>query len=67
MKFKYTKPGNIIRTKTKKEDNAGFQDFHDERWKVVEVYSHVVLARSVKCPAIRRCFSYGDLVVLGIE
>lgn len=68
MKFKNVKPGDIIRVKlekSKKDQNN--QIFNDEQWKVVKIYNHVVLTHSVKIPEIRRCFSYGDLVVLGIE
>ena len=68
MKFKNVKPGYIIKTKLEEDkSNEKFQTFKDAQWKVLKVYRHVVLAQSVKCPKIRRCFSYGDLVMLGIE
>ena len=68
MKFKNVKPGDIIRTKVEEDkSNMKFQTFKDAQWKVLKIYRHVVLAESVKCPKIRRCFSYGDLVMLGIE
>lgn len=68
MKIKNVKPGDIIRIKidTRKPE-LKFSNYHDENWKVVEIYPHLVLTRSVKCPKIRRCFSYGDLVKLGLE
>lgn len=68
MKFKNVKVGDIIKIKirpNRNEDN--FRIFNDEQWKVIKIYEHIVTAQSVKCPAIRRSFSYGDLVVLGIE
>lgn len=68
MKIKNVKPGDIIRKKLNKHKNENsFNIFRDEQWKVMKVYENLVLAHSVKCPQIRRCFSYGDLVVLGLE
>lgn len=68
MKFKNVKPGDIIKVKLEEDkSNMKFQTFKDAQWKILKVYRHVVLAQSVKCPKIRRCFSYGDLVMLGIE
>ena len=68
MKFKYVKPGDIIKTKIENDKSkVKFDEFKDDRWRVLKIYRHVVLAQSVRCPKIRRCFSYGDLVMLGIE
>lgn len=68
MKFKNVKPGDIIKVKLEEDkSNMKFQTFKDAQWKVLKIYKHVVLAQSVRCPKIRRCFSYGDLVMLGIE
>lgn len=67
MRIKNVKPGDIIRYKTHVEKNLKFSDFYEEEWKVVKVYKHLVLTRSVKCNKIKRCFSYGDLVILGLE
>lgn len=68
MKIKNVKPGDIIKIKisTNKPD-LKFSNFQDDKWEVVKIYPHLVLAKSVKCPKIRRCFSYGDLVKLGLE
>ena len=67
MKIKNVKPGHIINLKLINKDKDNFHDFNEEQWKVVKIYEHHVLTHSVKCPQIRRCFSYGDLVVLGLE
>lgn len=40
---------------------------HERRWKVVSVYNNVILTRNAKVPEIKRCFNFGDLVLLGIE
>lgn len=68
MKFKNVKPGDIIKTKIENDKSKiKFDEFNENRWKVLKIYNHVVLAQSIKCPKIKRCFSYGDLVMLGIE
>ena len=66
MKIKRVKPGDIIHVKRtpKKED---YQMFFDNQWKVEKVYENHVLTTSLKTPQIRRCFDYGDLVLLGLE
>lgn len=68
MKIKNVKPGDIIRTKIESDKSkTKFDEFKEERWRVLKIYKHVVLAESVKCPQIKRSFSYGDLVMLGLE
>ena len=68
MKIKNVKPGDIIKTKVEEDkSNLKFSTFKDEQWRVLKIYKHVVLAESVKCPQIKRSFSYGDLVMLGLE
>ena len=68
MKFKNVKPGDIIRIKIDRDNRkTKFDEFEEERWRVLKIYKHVVLAQSIKCPKIKRCFSYGDLVMLGVE
>lgn len=69
MKIKNVKPGDVIRIDPKqaKEEKGDKYIFFDSRWKVVKVYRNFVLTHSVKVPAIRRCFCYGDLIILGIE
>lgn len=64
MKIKNVKPGRILKLQRGQIE----KDFYfDSKWKVDKVYENHVLAHSVKVPAIRRSFSYGDLVVLGFE
>ena len=67
MKIKNIKVGDIINLKSnqKMKENS-FGDFQDEQWKVIKIYDHIVLTHSVKIPEIRRCFSFGDLVTLGL-
>lgn len=68
MKIKNVKPGDIIKTKVEEDkNNLKFSTFKDEQWRVLKIYKHIVLAESVKCPQIKRSFSYGDLVMLGLE
>ena len=68
MKIKNVKPGDIIKTKTENEKSKSkFEEFKEDRWKVIQIYKHNVLAQSVRFPEIRRSFSYGDLVMLGLE
>lgn len=68
MKIKNVKSGDIIRIKidTRKPE-LKFSNYQDENWEVIKIYPHLVLTRSVKCNKIKRCFSYGDLVKLGLE
>ena len=65
MKIKNLKLGDIIFISDNERERDGL--FFDNQWVVVKVYRKIVLARSVKVPQIRRCFSYGELVVLGFE
>jgi len=67
--FENVKPGDIIKLSKAqtKEETSNEKTFHDERWKVLKVYRNVVLAQSVRVPQIRRSFSRGDLVMMGIE
>ena len=68
MKIKNVKPGDIIRLKIANDNRkTKFDEFKEDRWRVLKIYKHVALAESIKCPQIRRSFSYGDLVMLGLE
>ena len=67
MRIKNVKPGDIIKirsTETAREKEA---HFFDNKWKVIKVFENHVLAHSVRVPAIRRSFCYGDLVMLHLE
>ena len=59
---KHVKPGDKIKIKERLhgEENAKYITY-----KVVKVYPHMVLAE--KKNHSRRCFSYGDLVIAGLE
>lgn len=68
MKIRNVKPGDIIKTKIENDrSKMKFDEFKENRWKVLKVYKHIVLTQSMKCPQIKRSFSYGDLVMLGLE
>lgn len=66
MRIKNVKPGDIIYKKCK-EKELRFSDFYDDKWEVIKVYRNLILTRSMKCNKIKRCFCYGDLVILGLE
>ncbi len=61
-KIKNTKVGDIIRVKETNEDDISSW----LEYKVTEVYSYIVRAKA-KRGRKNRCFSYGDLVKLGME
>lgn len=65
--IKNVKPGDIISTRKPREQREKEFNFYDTKWKVIKVYDHIALARSMKCPAVRRAFSVGDLVQMGLE
>lgn len=65
--IKNVKPGDILTTKKPGDQREKELHFYDTKWKIEKVYEHIVLARSMKCPAIRRSFSVGDLVQMGLE
>ena len=69
MKIKNVKPGDILKLKPKqiKAEKGDKNIYFDDRWEVVKVYRNFVLTHSVKVPEIRRCFCYGDLIILGVE
>lgn len=68
MRIKNVKPGDIIHQKVFDNQREGkTTDLREENWKVEKVYRNLVLTRSVTCPAIKRCFNYGDLVMLKLE
>lgn len=65
MKIKNVKPGDVLKIRKDRKDD--YEVFFDNHWKVEKVYENHVLTRSVKMPIIRRCFNYGDLVLMGRE
>ena len=71
MRIKNLKPGDVINIeKPKRGCSAKGKEaefYFDNKWIVVKIYRNIVLTRSKKIPQIRRCFSFGDLVMLGIE
>lgn len=67
MKIKNVKPGDILTIKERDSKSEKESQFYDHKWKVEKVYPHHVLTSSVKLPQIRRCFSYGDLVIMHKE
>lgn len=69
MKIKNVKPGDILKLKPKqaRAEKGDKNLYFDNRWEVVKVYRNFVLTHSVKVPEIRRCFCYGDLIMLGVE
>lgn len=69
MRIKNVKPGDIIKLKSEQEkaEKGEKNTYFDSYWKVIKVYRNFALTHSVKTPAIRRCFCYGDLVMMGYE
>jgi hypothetical protein len=63
MQITNVRKGDVINIPTEGQ----WCDFKDDKWRVLEVYQHMVLAHSISMPEIRRCFSYGDLILLGLE
>jgi len=66
MKIKSVKPGDILTVK-RESKNKDKDIFFDNKWKVIKVYRNHVLARSMKVPQIRRCFCYGELIMMKAE
>lgn len=64
-KIKYIKPGDVIDDKCS-ETEKGIE-FAKGKWKVIQVYPFGVLTEKMGKTPIKRMFSYGDLVVLGLE
>lgn len=64
--IKKVKPGDVIKLKKQKDDKS-IETYYDNTWIVEKIYPFHVLARSARIPQIRRCFCYGELVMLGLE
>lgn len=70
MKIKNVKPGDIINAE-KLVEKRGKEKFDnslmENRWIALKVYRNFVLTKNYRTPQIRRCFSFGDLVIMGVE
>ena len=64
-KLKYIKPGDIIEYDC--SENEKCSEFVRGKWTVIQVYPFGVLTKKMGKTPIKRMFSYGDLVVLGLE
>ena len=70
MKIKNVKPGDIIDADRfiEKRGTGKFENgLTENRWIVTKVYNNFVLAKNYKTQQIRRCFCFGDLVIMGFE
>lgn len=63
MQIRNIRKGDVIQTKADGE----WSEFKDDKWRVLKAYPHMVLTQSIRVPQIRRCFCYGDLIVMNLE
>lgn len=65
-KIQHISVGNIIKNEETAYEGFGLKDKITREYVVISVYPYHVLARDKKT-GVKRSFSYGDLITLGIE
>lgn len=65
-KIQHISVGDIIKNEETAYDGFGSRDKITREYVVIDVYPYHVLTRDTKT-GVKRSFSYGDLITLGIE